>query len=76
MTKTKKLKVPILKLDPPLLLSLFSDSKKSWITCSVFSEESEERSQDSKPEFSEDEVTLIARMFRLVGERFVFSSTL
>ncbi|XP_062162773.1 transcription factor CPC-like [Alnus glutinosa] len=33
-------------------------------------EESEERSQDSKPEFSEDEVTLIARMFRLVGERW------
>ncbi|KAE7995422.1 hypothetical protein FH972_000221 [Carpinus fangiana] len=26
--------------------------------------------EDSKLEFSEDEVTLIARMFRLVGERW------
>jgi hypothetical protein len=32
---------------------------------------SEETSQESKLEFSEDEETLIIRMFNLVGERFV-----
>ena len=35
-----------------------------------FSEENKQE-QDSKLEFSEDEVSLIAKMFRLVGERFV-----
>ncbi|GMY36886.1 transcription factor CPC-like [Fagus crenata] len=33
-------------------------------------ETKEEKSQDSKLEFSEDEVSLIAKMFRLVGERW------
>ncbi|KAF2304684.1 hypothetical protein GH714_037474 [Hevea brasiliensis] len=28
------------------------------------------KSQDSRPDFSEDEESLIARMFRLVGERW------
>ncbi|KAG6767549.1 hypothetical protein POTOM_028759 [Populus tomentosa] len=32
--------------------------------------DSRDTSQDSKPEFSEDEETLITRMYNLVGERW------
>lgn len=35
----------------------------------------DDSSQESKVEFSEDEETLIARMYNLVGERFVRSLT-
>lgn len=34
---------------------------------------SEETTQELKPEFSEDEETLIIRMYNLVGERYPFS---
>ncbi|KAF9683426.1 hypothetical protein SADUNF_Sadunf04G0012400 [Salix dunnii] len=36
----------------------------------TFVDSREETSQESKPEFSEDEETLVIRMFNLVGERF------
>lgn len=39
-----------------------------------FSNSEVKSNQDSKLEFSEDEVTLIARMFSLVGKRFVNDS--
>nr|AYP18838.1 transcription factor CPC-like 3 [Platanus x hispanica]AYP18844.1 transcription factor CPC-like 3 [Platanus x hispanica] len=36
----------------------------------TFEDSKDVKSQDSKQEFSEDEETLIARMFSLVGERW------
>ncbi|WJZ95884.1 hypothetical protein VitviT2T_014620 [Vitis vinifera] len=45
--------------------SLSSSCSLIWV-CSG----SEETAKDSKVEFSEDEETLIARMFRLVGDRW------
>ncbi|OMO75543.1 transcription factor CPC [Corchorus capsularis] len=47
-----------------------ADLERSSDDSSVDSRETaEESSQDSKLEFSEDEETLIIRMFNLVGER-------
>ncbi|OMO72314.1 hypothetical protein COLO4_27684 [Corchorus olitorius] len=48
-----------------------ADLERSSDDSSVDSRETtEESSQDSKLEFSEDEETLIIRMFNLVGERW------
>ncbi|PPS13810.1 hypothetical protein GOBAR_AA06772 [Gossypium barbadense] len=48
--------------------SQHSSSGKTYVNSQEFSSE-EETSEESKLKFSEDEETLIIRMFNLVGER-------
>ncbi|KAH1054930.1 hypothetical protein J1N35_032995 [Gossypium stocksii] len=49
--------------------SQHSSSGKTYVNSQEFSSE-EETSEESKLKFSEDEETLIIRMFNLVGERW------
>ena len=55
------------------LLDYFFNTIFGFIDFGMFCSEetSQESSQESRLEFSEDEETLIIRMFNLVGERFV-----